>query len=264
VDERDYFQSYVPPESGVFHFARQIRVDATAALLGAIARHPRGERLRRAASQYGVALDSWRLGRETLSLAHLWMALEALTKVKVEAERAARGLASREELAEVLGVPPRDLEPTVRRTLLLNGDAECYTKAKKASDGFEHGFLDFRDIHPLAQDVRHRMAEYVRGAIFELCVLDDAVTEILTKEPFDKPLGYWPPARYVWGRLRGSNPQLAVEGKAYPFLLWEPRVEECRVGEDGKIHVRFSETYTPELGEGISFEDGRHEVWEPS
>jgi hypothetical protein len=80
ITERSYFQSYIPPERDNLYAARSIDVSATVALLRALGAHPDSERLLRGANQYRIALQSWRLGRETLSLAHLWMAVEALTK----------------------------------------------------------------------------------------------------------------------------------------------------------------------------------------
>jgi hypothetical protein len=263
ISERDYFQSYVAPESGVLHTARLINVNATTALLNAIARHGDGERLRRAANQYRLALDSWRLGRETLSLAHLWMGLEALAKAKIRAECEARGGSSERDLADSLGVESKHLQAAVRKDLLLAGDGECYAKAKDASDGLEHGFLGYDKIHELSKDVRHRMAGYVRTAILTLCGLQSEAVEVLTKDPFDKPLGHWPLAKYLRGRLLGTNPELAAKGNAYPFMRWKTVIKECGVGEDGKLHMKFNEELTAELGEGISFEGGSWEVWEP-
>jgi hypothetical protein len=65
--ERDYFQSYIPPERDIPHPGRGIDVPATSALLQAIGAHRHSERLLRGANQYRLALQSWRLGKETLS-----------------------------------------------------------------------------------------------------------------------------------------------------------------------------------------------------
>lgn len=268
ASEREYFQSYVAPESWHICTARLIHVDATAALVSAVARNPDGEQLRRAANQYRLALDSWRLGRETLSLAHLWMALEALTPAKIFAERQARGMCPKEDLADALGVAREKgwkgrLCAVVRKDLLLNGDAECYRKSKDASDGLEHGYRAYEEIAELSRDVRHRMAGYVRTAILTLSGLAGGALEVLTKDPFDKPLGHWPLAKYVRGRLVGSKSELGAEGNAYPFLRWKTKIKECGVGEDGALHMKLDEELTPELAEGISFEGGSWEVWKP-
>jgi hypothetical protein len=263
VSERDYFQSYVPPESGVVHFARHIDVKTTVALLNAINRHPEAERLRRAANQYQLALDSWKLGRETLSLAYLWMALEALTKARIRFECTARGLRSEGELANTLGVEKNQLDSTIRRDLILNGDEECHRKSKQASDGFEHGFLGYDKIRELSKDVRHRMAMYIRNAILGLSGLEAEPLRVLTSDPYDKPMGYWPVVKYVRGRLLGESPELAAKGNAYPFLRWKPVINKCEVNEDGKINIQFSENLTAELGKAISFQPKSYEAWKP-
>ncbi|NKE72993.1 hypothetical protein [Candidatus Manganitrophus noduliformans] len=263
VSEHDYFQNYVPPESGVVHFARYIDVKTSAALLDAINRHSESERLRRAANQYRLALDSWKPGRETLSLAHLWMALEALTKARIRFECTARGLSSEVELANILGVETNQLDSAIRRDLILNGDEECYRKSKQASDGFEHGFLGYDKIRELSKDVRHRMAKYIRNAILELSGLEAEPLRVLTSDPYDKPMGSWSIIKYVRGRLLGKSPELAAKGNAYPFLRWKPVINKCEILEDGKINIQVSYNLTVELAEGISFQPISYEAWKP-
>jgi hypothetical protein len=262
ITERDYFQSYVPPERDVAHVARGIDVPATEALLGAIGMHPDSERLLRGANKYRIALQSWRLGREALSLAHLWMAVEAITKAKVRAECKARGVSGQADLAVQLGVDLKQLDGVVRRDLLLNGDAEAYKKSREASDGFEHGFLGYDKIRELSRDVRHRMAGYVRTAILELCGLDRAVLDRLTSNPFDKPLGHWPIAKYLRGKLVSSGEELAAPGNAYPFIKWDSTIRTA-TWEGGKLNIQIGENLTGELAQGITFRPRSVEAWQP-
>jgi hypothetical protein len=51
-----------------------------------------------------------------------------------------------------------------------------------------------------------------------LSELPDDVLKILVNDPFDKPLGHWPLAKYVRGQLLGNSPTLAREGNQYTFL----------------------------------------------
>jgi len=262
VAERDYFQSYLPPEREALHVGRHANIPAIAAVLRALASSTESERLLRAANQYRLALESWKLGRESLSLAHLWMALEALTKAKIRKECAAAGLDSEEELAVRLGVDLRQLDPMIRKLILQNDD-ECYRKAKAASDGFEHGFLGYDQMRGYAKDVRHRMATHVRSAILRLGDVPDQILDILLSDPFDKPLGHWPLAKYMRGRLVGDSPVLAQEGNQYPFLRWNPKVNSCAPDGVGKLNIQFSESFTPELADGISLQPQSVEVWQP-
>lgn len=262
LEERDYFQGYVPGEGQIVHISRLVNVQATVALIEAVSAHLDGERLRRAANQYRLALDSWRLGRESLSLAHLWMALEALTKAKIRAECAVRGLTEERELAESLGVALKNLDATVRRDLLLKGDEECYRKAKQASDGFEHGFLGFDKIRDLSKDVRHRMAAYVRNAILEMSEVGEDTLQVLVGDPFDKPMGYWPVVKYLRGKLIGPGEDLAAEGNMYPFMRWQPTIKAAKVNEKGKMDIQIEETFTVETAEGIGFRLQSYEMWQ--
>jgi hypothetical protein len=262
VVERAYFQSYLPPESDLLHVGRHVHIPATLAVLKAVTTSPDSERLLRAANQYRLALESWKLGRESLSLAHLWMALEALTKVKIRKQCAAAGLNSQEELAALLAVSLQHLDPTVRKLLLQNDD-ECYKKAKAASDGFEHGFLGYDKMREYAKDVRHRMASYVRSAILSLCDVPTGIVDLLLRDPFDKPLGPWPLAKYVRGRLVGDSSVLAQAGNQYPFIRWSPTIKSCALDAAGKLNIQFSETFTAELADGIGFQPQSVEVWQP-
>ncbi len=263
IDKRDYFQSYVPPESDVVHLARLINTEATVVLLGAISGHTEFDRLLRAANQYRLALDSWKLGQQALSLAHLWMALEALTKARIRVELLTRGLDTEQKLADSLGVDLEHLDPTVRRDLILNCDRDCYKKAKEASDGFKHGFLGYDRIRTLAEEIRYPMAQHIRAAIFELSGLDEETSKVLMAIPFDKPIGYWHIVKYLRGHLVGDNKELAKEGNRYPFIRMKSEVEKLGIRQDGIMNLKFTEDFALELNKEIEFERKSFEVWKP-
>lgn len=260
ITERDYFQNYVPPERYILHYWRFIDANATVKLIEKIGSHPEGERLHRAANQYRLALDSWRLGRETLSLAHLWMALEAITKVKLRAECKARGL-DESELAKVLGIDKKELDGTIRKNFIMIGDIECYEKAWEASNGFEHGFLPYAKIRDLSQSVRLRLANYIRNAMLELMEIDHETMTILTTRKFNDPLGFWPIVKYFRSKLIGSGKQLAKEGNAYPVMIWKPDIKSIVVNEEGNLTATVGDSLTAELAEGIHFKELKLEAW---
>jgi hypothetical protein len=263
LTSRDYFQSYIPPESGVVHVGRRIDVTTTVALLDAIHVNPESERVLRAINQYRLSLGSWRLGNESLSLAHLWMALEVITKSVVRTECAKYGCKSEAALAEKFEVQIKELDSYVRKNLILKGDDECYKKGKQASDGFEHGFLGFDVIRGHAKDIRHRMAVYIRYAIFELLESSENNLETIKLSPFDKPMGHWPLAKYLRGKLVGESDVLARKGSAYPFVKWNPEISSCATNENGELIYQFTESFSSELADGISFQPGSFEVWKP-
>jgi len=262
ITERDYFQCYVSPESKEIHIQRYINIEVTLALINSLAAHPDGDRLRRAANQYRLALGSWRLGKETLTLAHLWMSIEALTTVKIRTEYKNRGLTNQEELAEELGIRKKDLDPYVRKEFLLKGDSDCYSKAKDASDGFEHGFLEYQKIRELSKEVRDKMAKYTRTAIIELCDLEKDKKNILLTEPLNKPLGYWPIVKYLRGKLIGKGDQLAAEGNTYPFIKWKSAYKTTLEDKTKKLKFSPIDSITPELSQGIKFKPISHEIWQ--
>jgi hypothetical protein len=162
-------------------------------------------------------------------------------------------------LAKELGVELRHSDRFVRRDLLLKGDDEVYRKAKEASDGFEHSFLNYGDISKSAQDVRHRMAGYVRTAILEMCELDQPVFDRLTSDPFDKPLGHWPIVKYLRGTLLGTGEGLAAPGNEYPFVKWNPKIKTAK-WEGGELNIKIEENISAELAQGIRFEEGSMEA----
>jgi len=259
--ERDFFQVHLAAETSEVHMARHVNTKATTAIIHSLIQHPEGERLRRAATQYRLSLGHWRLGRETLGLAHLWMAIEALTKAKIRMEQGSLGLKNQEELAEALGIEVKNLDVHVRKEILLGGDDECYRKAKKASDGLEHGFLSYDKISQFAGDVRHRMATHTRVAILDMCGVDADTHAVLSKSPFAEPLGYWPVVKYLRGKLIGTGTDLASAKNSYPFVRWKSAIKETSTDEDGNFHMRMEESFTPDLAEGISFQAGSYEAW---
>jgi hypothetical protein len=263
VAERDYFQNYIPEERNVLNTGRFVNILASKSLFSAIDTNPESERLGRASAQYRLALNHWRLGQESLVISHFWMVLEALTKSKIRKECKLRGLDDQKQLADNLSIEISKLDSHIRKEFLLNGDSECYSKAKKASDGVEHGFLDYRKIRNLSQDIRHRMASHIRKSIFELCDLDDDSYKTLTAEPFEKPLGHWPVVKYLRGKLVGGKNQLAAKGNMYPFMNWTTKVKDISMKANGEVDMTFTDTLKPQFGDGIKFQPSSHEVWKP-
>ena len=179
VSQWEFFQAFVPDEKGFPFVGRRVDSAAVIALLHAIGRHPGRERIERAMGQYQFALLHWVHGQETLALAHLFIGMEALTKVFLRRECDRRGLTD-EELAASFEIEKKHLDPYIRSTLLFKGNNTCLKRAKEASDGFEHGFLDYNRIHTLAMEVRDQTATYLREAIFDISGCDLAILAGIT------------------------------------------------------------------------------------
>lgn len=258
---RAYFQSYVAPEQPQLLHSRRVPITQTLSFLRALLASAERERLSRAADQYRLALDSWKLGRETICVAHLWMAIEALTKVFVRRECGVGKHPNEAALAKGLGVDLRLLDATIRRDVILQGDTECYAAAKKTSDGFEHGFLDVDELRSNAVVVRARLAQLVRSAILVATEVNADDISILESDPYANPIGNWPLAKYFRASLVGPGERLAKPGNEYPFLRWTPTIKSCEL--TSHLQVELSETIAAELGDGIQFTDLSVEMWRP-
>ncbi|MBX7252398.1 MAG: hypothetical protein K1X50_10470 [Candidatus Promineofilum sp.] len=278
VKERAFLQSLLPEERPILGRGRRVPDDAVYALMWAIegyrAAHGEFERLIRAMAQYRLALNHWKWGHETMSTAHLYMGMEALTKVVLR-KRLLESNSSEEELAREMGIDPMSLGPgerlstlldaAIRRKVLFCGDDECHRSAKKASDGFEHGFMPFEEVREHALLVRDKTAAYLRTAILDLLEkeLGQEHREALLSPPFSKPIGKWPLVKYARGELVGEADALADAEMEYPLMKWRSAIKAAQMDEDGEYQLVVEETLSPRLGDGVQFRLKSFEVWQP-
>ncbi|MEJ2147802.1 MAG: hypothetical protein P8020_22020 [Acidobacteriota bacterium] len=261
-EKREFFQQFVPEERtpGV---SRKVRVEPIGALIQQVMQHPEFERLYRAITQYSLALLNWDGGKGILATAHLYMGVEALTPVVRRRLCRERG-AENEQLATALGVTIQELDPTIRKELIFQGDNDCYQDAKAASDGFEHGFRSFPDIRTLGEPVRKKTADYLRTAILKELLLEPTTINELTRPSYDQPLGSWQIERKLRGHLLGGTDDLSADGQVYPIMHWKSKVKSVTRTEAGEYKVSFDEKLTASLGPGISFRPASYEIWGPT
>jgi hypothetical protein len=258
--EREFFQAFgAEGESGATRFGRPIDCDATFALIVALANHAEQARLRRAAEQYRLALSNWLAGHEVLAIAHLWIAVEALTKVAIRRALRDTGAGTTTELAEAWGVPLKELDGEIRRRMIFRGDADAARKAREASDGIEHGYLDFGVIRELSGETRKVTAACVRGAIFEFADLGEPWRGRLLEERYSEPLRSWI-VRYLRGRLVGDVDDLAAPGEPYPTFIRTKTLEDVEMLEDGSYHFQMVENFRAPFSEGVEFQGRSFEV----
>jgi hypothetical protein len=258
-DRREFFQSFVPEKRGQPVPARRVDVQLALALFEAFKRHPETVRLHRAAESYRGALIDWRPGREPMALAQLYWGVEAVTKPTLMSEMARAGADSADAFAAKLGIPKRQLDPWIRRNVIFQGDAETYKKAKDASDGLEHGYLPFPQIHTLAADARDRTARYLREAILGLLDLHPTNRDRLISDPFDEPLSEWL-ARHLRGSLLGKTDDVAAPDQEYPLFMWTSSLKEFRRNDDDTFTYLPEETFVERLSEHVRFERRSFEV----
>lgn len=259
-EEREFFQSFHPEETSTLYAYRFVKPGATTDFLSVLGTHPELDRLMRAINQYRFGLEFWRMGREFHSVAHFWMAAEALTKAFIRRELDVNQLDDPINLAEILGVELKTLDSTVRRKFVFHDDDETYRKAKRSSDGFEHGFLTPPELHSLAKPIRNSAATHVRKAIFELM---DLPTETVSVLEDLTPRGYWPIAKYIRGTILSNSDTIAKEGSRYPFLRWSSGIRKAQIDEDGTLRITPNETVVPELAKGAKISIRSYEAWQP-
>ncbi len=148
---------------------------------------PAGNQLGVAMVHYNEALRSVRPGGDVLVAEHLFMAAEALVRIVREREMQAAACVTDEQLLQHLGQPVPEYNANgavisyLRRAIVFAGDRATHQALKKASDGFEHGFLSLTDIRAhLPQDIEETVRtvapnynDGVRATIFG--TIDDDV-----------------------------------------------------------------------------------------
>jgi hypothetical protein len=169
------------------------------------------------------------------------------------------GLATAGELAERLSVDLKVLDPTIRKQVLFWSDEDCYAKAKKASDGFEHAFLPLDEVHRLAAEVRDRTGEHLRRGLLVLAGIDEPALSELLGPKLAQPMTFLPIVKYLRGALIGAG-EPAAAGERYPFVVWQLSVKGFRA-EGDRQDVTWDETMTPRMGEGIQFRPVTVEMW---
>jgi hypothetical protein len=187
------------------------------------------------------------------------MGIEALAQVALRSELC-KQMCKDEELADKWGIARAGakwrslLLAECRKRVLFQGDIDCYKKAKSASDGLEHGFMDLGEIHGYASSVRQSTARYLRSAIIELSDVNDAAKEVLQSAKYLSPLESWQFTKNLRGWLIADHDQLAAPDQLYPRIAWESSYRYVRLNEHGEVDVGFDENLRVIAGPGVGFE----------
>jgi hypothetical protein len=115
-DQHEFLQIVLPEQPLRAVPNRRIDVEATSAVGTALSAHPELIRLRRAISQYSLALSLWQPGHEIQCLAHLYMGVEALTKAQLRQHLLVRSW-SEDDLIREWQIERKQLDAEVRRRL---------------------------------------------------------------------------------------------------------------------------------------------------
>jgi hypothetical protein len=233
-------------------------MNVVTAVLRGIATAPGRGRLHRAASQYHIALRYWSAGEEILALAHLYIGMEVMTPLARERHLEHLGV-DKVALAGMWSVTPRNLDSEIRKRLLFKEHDWIYERARKASDGFEHGYLSIPEIRDHAIASRNATAGLLRRAILDHLGLEPSIVSAATNRPFEQPIGLRT-GKFVFGTLRGSLDALAAEDQHYPRFDWKSTISTVEADERIAV-LGFRDTITARLGNGTTFTGGQYELW---
>lgn len=217
--------------------------------------HPEGERIHRACVQYQEALRSWLPQRELRAVAHLFMAVEALTKALLRQECEQRSLDA-DGLCAEWGIEKKELDGEIRLRLIFHGDRQCYKTMKDASDGLEHGFLAFPKLHAMAARCRDTGARHIRETILQFLHLPPDAYDRLTSATYEPPVSGHGVMRAIEGTFVGEG-GLAAPGAAHPFFEWTLPIKA--VERRGNDHIiTMQDNATLRCADGIQFTATAH------
>ncbi len=263
LEEHEFFQSILPKPGGLLSRTRIINAKATGALIEAIKRHPRTDRVHRAVVYYRLALENWRPGRELFCVHYLWAGIEAITPVTRNRHSETTGI-SAEELTRAWGVEDDKLDAAVREKLIFQGDNDCYSKARRARVGFVHAIKAFDEIRQDAIEIRNKTAKYLRNAIFNLFELEHPHLDTLQSHPYDSPMNHFPNTMYLRGILKGRPENFAHEGHPYPWFDADIKIKSFSKPDGGDYKMTVKPTFTAVIGEDVVFYGKSYEVYGPN
>jgi hypothetical protein len=269
-NEHEFMEVFGADERELLPNGRWVDEEELGAFLRTGPSHVDWTRLARAIGHYTIALDNWFYGGETLALAHLYMAAEALTPAMIRSHLSNRGLQGDEQakLADQLGIqresteacphcghvePPKwrmKLEQWHRLNVVFRGDNDTYRKARRASDSFEHGFGELAEVRRYATGVIDSTFSYIRQAILDVIPLADEVKASIENR---RPLDVRSLRKIVRGTFIGEANKLPAAGQVHPYLRWESSLNTLSEDQDGNLRAEFNEQWTIICGEGIEF-----------
>jgi hypothetical protein len=263
LNEHEFFQNFIQDETGLPRESRKAEPDDFDALLRAMTDDSSDRaRLLRASAQYELALRNWIPGHEVLAMAHLYMAMEALTKVALKREETKAG--SKDQLLYQWAIDLKTLDSEIRRRALFQGDLPAYREAKAASDGLEHGYGDMAEIRGLSVRHRNAVAKYVREAIFAYAPLPDEVRNRLLDERLSFPLACTRLGKYLRATLHGRVADMVQGPLQYPMFRLTSTIESIVNNPDGGYEIVPGESVTAIWGKNVTATDVRFEYWSPT
>ncbi|MGN9909365.1 hypothetical protein ACTMTJ_17615 [Phytohabitans sp. LJ34] len=262
VTHRDFLEVFVPDERGHPGEGRLVRTDEITAVFVGMDTAPDGARISRALHQYSLALRYWYFGGEWLALAHLYMAVENLTKAVIRRRCQDAGI-DEEALAESQAIDtsdsskwPHRLEVWARREIIFDGNVAAYNRARNASDGVEHGFMEMNKVYEYALATTEITFGYVRRTMLRLVGIDQAGQPDLYDRP---PRDVQSLRKMIRGQFIGDGADPAPAGEEYPYLKWNSNVKTMTRDGD-KFSLSFEEKFRVYCAPSYTFTGQAFEV----
>jgi hypothetical protein len=231
VAERDWIQSYQPPEHPIPPNARQISREAAGELM-------------RAADQHHCRSQFADKDSALLALVYLNIAAETLTPVLRDLIRDEWKL-SDEQMFLRFGVneaasdKEKVLLSRIRLHEIYDGDNKLRRKVEQVSNGFEHGGQDLVKARESATLLLATASKKVRRAILSAARLPRAILEQLASEEFSVPLPLFAIEYLYLGKLRVSDESLLAPGTepVQGLRNWSAWVESSDRQPDGNLVI---------------------------
>jgi len=204
----------------------------------------------RAVAHYAQALRHCTPEHALLCGEYLWMAAEAFSLARVEILATAKGW-KKTTLARSRRVQPGDL-PRLELQQLFDGHADVLRDLEAASNGFEHGYMDFDEARRLFTGTLASAFSVLRKALINQLQLPQADVDHLMRADLQQPRSLDPVRRFARGRLepiRDSDVELGDTVDA----LWTAGPVRAISGEDGAVSLQRPAELTFEtVPEGVS------------
>ena len=256
VIERDFYSALLPEDYPIPLPARSLDVEATLTLIWAVFNSDDRGRIHRAINQYTHAITHWQPGTELLTVAHLFMGVDALTKIILEDEKRSASASTNKQLADEWNIDSKQLDAEIRRRIIFQGETEIQNRVSDISDAYEHGYRPTPELMAEAVGVRDKAAECLRAAILSYSGAEPRHVATLLSSKFGVPLPCYPITAEIRGKLIGSALDLALPELEYPLIEWNPVVAQASLINDGRaLQMQMDVNFTKvSLAEGVSFQ----------
>jgi hypothetical protein len=239
-------------------------------VIGAIDNHRDHRRIERSMAHYCDALSEWAPGYEMNCLARLYMAVENLSKVVMRQKLNALSI-DEERLAMEWGIEETDnlqrrkrLENEVKKRLIFSGDDKCFALARRASDGFEHGYMEFGELSQIARENLVKTARYFRRSLINCLNLPSEVSEILLGNGYNRPYGESRIYRYTSGYFKGNIDFDAIKNENDTPLKWTSKFTGFSKKLEGIFEMIWEDSFDSRSRDKVFYKLEQHKAWDGS